>query len=211
VKWHIYKVNSLIVFSILVNQWSHMRLLMALHICMTDDVCDTINCGQGTCIPSSSFPGFDCECDPGWKKIQIGPLIFPSCVIPNCTVDFGCGNGAPPPPPPPIAPLPPLNLSSPCNLVWCGDGTCVVNGNGHICSCYEGSSNLFNVTEFACFKQCYLGADCNGVGFSRTITPPPSKSGLSGSENGTTEASNSFKGACASTIILLAASILSWV
>jgi hypothetical protein len=48
-------------------------------------VCAMIKCGQGTCKPSNaSIIGFDCECDPGWKEIQIGPLTFPSCVIPNC-------------------------------------------------------------------------------------------------------------------------------
>jgi hypothetical protein len=41
-----------------------------------------------------------------------------------------------------------------CNLVWCGDGTCVANGTGHICRCNEDSANLFNMTGFACFKKC---------------------------------------------------------
>ncbi|KAH7547338.1 hypothetical protein FEM48_Zijuj01G0299100 [Ziziphus jujuba var. spinosa] len=78
-------------------------------------VCAAINCGQGTCKASNaSLLGFDCECYPGWKKIQIGPLTFPSCLLPNCTVDFQCGKGSPPPspPPPPVSLPPPLNLSN---------------------------------------------------------------------------------------------------
>lgn len=52
----------------------------------TDPVCAFVNCGQGSCIASST--GFDCECYPGWKKIQIGVLTFPSCVVPNCEFVF---------------------------------------------------------------------------------------------------------------------------
>ena len=46
--------------------------------------CAVIDCVQGTCKDSSSFLGFECECYPGWKAIQIGYLTFPACVIPNC-------------------------------------------------------------------------------------------------------------------------------
>ncbi|KAF5957112.1 hypothetical protein HYC85_004337 [Camellia sinensis] len=63
-------------------------------------VCAIVNCGQGTCVPSNAtLLGFECDCYPGWKTIQIG------------TLDFQCGNGAPPPPPPPPPPLP-FNASS---------------------------------------------------------------------------------------------------
>lgn len=55
------------------------------YIYVAEIVCSAINCGQGTCKASNaSFLGFDCECYPGWKTIQIGPLTFPSCLIPNC-------------------------------------------------------------------------------------------------------------------------------
>ena len=46
--------------------------------------CAVIDCVQGTCKGSSSLPGLECECYPGWKAIQIGPLTFPAFVIPNC-------------------------------------------------------------------------------------------------------------------------------
>ncbi|KAL3598458.1 hypothetical protein D5086_006376 [Populus alba] len=177
---------------------------------LQDDVCALINCGEGACKASNaSVLGFDCECYSGWKKIQIGPLTFPSCIVPNCTVDFGCGNGAPPPPPPP-----PFDLLNPCNLVWCGDGTCVANGTGHICQCTEDSANLFNMTGFACLKKCYLGADCTDLvlGKSPPSPPPPAPTSSATSIlNGLLEASNSFKHLCALSMILLAAAFQTWL
>ncbi|KAJ6963407.1 hypothetical protein NC652_001894 [Populus alba x Populus x berolinensis] len=148
--------------------------LMAATVSSTlqGDVCALINCGQGTCQASNaSLLGFECECSSGWKKIEIGPLTFPSCVTPNCTsTDLGCGNGASPSPA--ACQPPPFNLSNPCNLVWCGDGTCVANGTGHICQCNEGSSNLLSETDLACFKQCSLGADCIGLLLGMSPSPP---------------------------------------
>ncbi|XP_039005912.1 uncharacterized protein LOC120133390 [Hibiscus syriacus] len=137
----------------------------------TGIVCSIIDCGQGTCQPSNaSLLGFDCLCKPGWKKIPIGPFTFPSCLIPNCTIDFHCGKGSPSPPPPPAFLPPTANQTSQCDLVWCGDGECVSNGTGHICQCHQGSENLFNSSGLACFKPCYLGADCQGLNLS--VNPP---------------------------------------
>ncbi|MBA0691075.1 hypothetical protein Goari_008723 [Gossypium aridum] len=134
--------------------------------------CSVIDCGQGTCQASNnSLLGFDCLCKPGWKKIQIGPVTFPSCLVPNCTVDFDCGKGSPPPPSLP----PPPNQTNNCDLVWCGDGECVSNGTGYICQCHQGSENLFNSSGLACFKPCYFGADCQdlGLNFPSGNPPPP--------------------------------------
>ncbi|THG05111.1 hypothetical protein TEA_012917 [Camellia sinensis var. sinensis] len=220
-------------------------------------LCAIVNCGQGTCVPSNAtLLGFECDCYPGWKTIQIGPLTFPSCVVPNFKVrdwvsppllekregggserlgkrDHDCVDRRrreimtrvrgddrviaigkregmrrkahlifnvgtvlrrhphhhhhhlrsmlPPPPPPPPPPFT-FNASSPCNLIWCGDGKCVVNGTGHYCQCFDGSSNLLDNPEFACFQQCYFGADCNTrFGASRSPPPPPpSNSGSPG-------------------------------
>ncbi|KAG6792298.1 hypothetical protein POTOM_001442 [Populus tomentosa] len=144
-------------------------MLFSLLFMCTGDVCALINCGQGTCQASNaSLLGFECECSSGWKKIEIGPLTFPSCVTPNC--EFLSLT--------PICAqvlildvamelhlhLQLVNLHrsisqttfcfAACNLVWCGDGTCVANGTGHICQCNEGSSNLLSETDLACFKQC---------------------------------------------------------
>ncbi|TQE04420.1 hypothetical protein C1H46_009940 [Malus baccata] len=126
-----------------------------------DIVCELVHCGQGVCkVSNETLLGFDCECNPGWKKIPIGPFTYPACVIPNCTVNFQCdGSASPPPPPAPVVPPPG------CEFVWCGDGTCVANGTGHICQCPEGTWNLLDTPELACFKACYLGGDCKSKGF----------------------------------------------
>ncbi|XWS20358.1 hypothetical protein CRYUN_Cryun31cG0094600 [Craigia yunnanensis] len=88
-------------------------LVMLMMEDVADIVCSFINCGQGTCKASNnSLLGFDCECNPGWRKIQIGPLTFPTCLIPNCTVDFHCGNESPSAPPPPASLPPPANQIS---------------------------------------------------------------------------------------------------
>lgn len=49
-----------------------------------DPMCEFVDCGEGRCIASNGVLGFDCECNPGWKKIRIGALTFPSCIVPNC-------------------------------------------------------------------------------------------------------------------------------
>lgn len=54
--------------------------------CMADIECQFINCGEGVCKASNeTLLGFDCECNPGWKKIHVGVglLTIPTCV-PNC-------------------------------------------------------------------------------------------------------------------------------
>ncbi|KAL7140033.1 hypothetical protein ABFS83_09G093700 [Erythranthe nasuta] len=135
-----------------------------------DDVCANVDCVKGKCVQSSgSIFGYDCECFFGWKKVELGPLIIPACVLPNCTLDLECEGGAPPPPLPPS-----FDVSNPCNFVWCGDGSCVVNGTGHYCQCNQGSSNLLSNTSLVCLKQCSFGADCSALGFCPpVITEPP--------------------------------------
>ncbi|EYU21572.1 hypothetical protein MIMGU_mgv1a019236mg, partial [Erythranthe guttata] len=65
-------------------------------------------------------------------------------------------------------------LSIACNFVWCGDGSCVVNGTGHYCQCNQGSSNLLSNISLVCLKQCSFGADCSALGFGPpVITEPP--------------------------------------
>ncbi|KAJ8773473.1 hypothetical protein K2173_004303 [Erythroxylum novogranatense] len=174
----------------------------------TPTACKLINCGQGTCVANGSAAlGFGCQCNTGWEKMQLGPLTFPSCVVPNCTLDFQCGDASPPPPPVSVPPAP-FNISSPCNLVWCGDGTCTANGSDHICECNKGSANLFNKTNLACFRECSFGADCFnlGLGFPRSSLPAPSPpaSGSVGNGSGT-EDSYSSRGLRTLTLILLPA------
>ncbi|GAB2293584.1 hypothetical protein Dimus_027793 [Dionaea muscipula] len=144
-------------------------------------VCNLINCGEGKCVESNtSFFGVDCQCNPGWNKLQFGPLIFPACVIPNCTVNFDCGSGSPSPAvaPPPSA-VAGFNLFDICSYMWCGDGSCRKNGSsgGYSCECNAGSANLMNSSSLPCFKPCYLGANCVGLNISvespPTSSPPP--------------------------------------
>ncbi|XVE54339.1 hypothetical protein DITRI_Ditri03aG0072200 [Diplodiscus trichospermus] len=133
------------------------------------NACATVDCGQGTCRETdSSLLGFECDCYSGWKHFQIGPLVLPPCIIPNCTLDFSCGEGSPPPPSPPN-----FNLSDPCTLTWCGDGSCKTNGTGYECDCNAGSDNLLDMPDLPCFKECSLGADCHGVGLGKPPPPPP--------------------------------------
>ncbi|KAJ7962927.1 neurogenic locus notch-like protein 3-like [Quillaja saponaria] len=171
-----------------------------------DIVCAFINCGQGKCVASNTTGiGFDCDCQSGWKKMQIGPLTFPSCVVPNCTIDFQC-NGSPPPPPPPTPPAaapppPPFTLANPCTFTWCGDGTCVTNGTGYNCQCNEGSANLMNLSGLACFKKCYFGADCN-------VASPPS--GNSGSQ-GAREVPNCSRNLHILTMTIVVAFFITWI
>ncbi|KAK9923267.1 hypothetical protein M0R45_031696 [Rubus argutus] len=138
---------------------------------LQDIVCSVVDCGQGKCklsndsshsivVPYIGPVGFDCDCKPGWKEIQIGSFTYPSCLIPNCTINFGC-NSSPSQP----GPLPPPSLVPQCALVWCNDGTCVANGtsSGYSCKCNEGSLNLFDLPGLPCFKTCSFGADCKSL------------------------------------------------
>ncbi|XP_062023306.1 uncharacterized protein LOC133739535 [Rosa rugosa] len=139
-----------------------------------DIVCSVpgVNCAQGKCkysndsshsidVPGLGRVGFDCDCNPGWKKIQIGPFTYPSCLIPDCTVNVGCDLSPPQPPPFP----PPLVIPQ-CALVWCGDGTCIANGtSGYICQCNEGTLNMLDNPQLACLKTCAFGGDCKKLGF----------------------------------------------
>ncbi|KAI3996201.1 hypothetical protein MKX01_022695, partial [Papaver californicum] len=109
------------------------------------DVCSLVNCVQGKCKPSNVTFLPDCDCNPGWKKLQIGDISFPLCIVPDST--------SPAPPPPPE------NNTATC--LWCGDGTCVKDGDANICKCNQGSANR------------YFGADCNNLGFGSGSPPPP--------------------------------------
>ncbi|PPR97694.1 hypothetical protein GOBAR_AA22993 [Gossypium barbadense] len=163
--------------------------------------CSVIDCGQGTCQASNnSLLGFDCLCKPGWKKIQIGPFTFPSCLVPNYwwlifiqAPTQGIKEGA--------------LLLTDCDLVWCGDGECVSNGTGYICQCHQNSENLFNSSGLACFKPCYFGADCQGLGlkFPSGNPPPPPPS-----SNSPTSYGNGLKGvsSCSGTLYALTVIVL---
>ncbi|KAA8540445.1 hypothetical protein F0562_024636 [Nyssa sinensis] len=173
---------------------------------LQDDACTSANCVEGKCIVSTAtLLGFDCECNPGWSKLGVGFFTLPACIVPNCTLNFQCGDGSPPPPPPP---LPSLNFTSPCGLVWCGDGNCVVNETKYYCQCNEGSSNLLDLPALPCFKQCYLGADCQGVGLGHQPPPPSAASRGNGGSNAVPNCSRTLH---ALSIIMLSIIFLTWI
>lgn len=159
--------------------------------------CAVMNCGEGTCIGSNvTTLGFDCVCKPGWKQIPVVSKIYPSCVLPNCTVNFQCGSGAPPAPPP----LQTNDTSNPCNFVYCGNGNCVVNDTSHYCQCDQGFANLFGKSSNACFEQCFFGADCKNLGLGEAA-PPSTSSGSP--KTGTNGASNIMRNFQALVVVTL--------
>ncbi|MFS7950545.1 hypothetical protein Hanom_Chr07g00584491 [Helianthus anomalus] len=78
-----------------------------------------------------------------------------------------------------------------CNLVWCGDGDCVVSGNDHYCQCHDRAANLLHNPKFICMQQCYLDGDCNHLGLFPP-PPPPSSVASPGPSGGKNGASYSF-------------------
>uniref|UniRef100_A0A0D9Z2E2 EGF-like domain-containing protein n=1 Tax=Oryza glumipatula TaxID=40148 RepID=A0A0D9Z2E2_9ORYZ len=154
-------------------------------------MCKTVACGKGNCTAASGFPGYRCECEPGWKQMHVGDQAsFLPCVIPNCSIDRACSNTIAPAP----APLPsPKNFSlptDPCQLAYCGSGGTCKNGTGlsYHCECSEGFSNLLNITTMPCFQNCSIGADCASIGLSPSSNSssspaPPGSAGISNNGN----------------------------
>uniref|UniRef100_A0A0E0CVJ0 EGF-like domain-containing protein n=1 Tax=Oryza meridionalis TaxID=40149 RepID=A0A0E0CVJ0_9ORYZ len=156
-------------------------------------MCKTVACGKGNCTAASGFPGYRCECEPGWKQMHVGDQAsFLPCVIPNCkgSIDRACSNTTAPAP----APLPsPKNFSlptDPCQLAYCGLGGTCKNGTGlsYHCECSEGFSNLLNITTMPCFQNCSIGADCASIGLSPSSNSssspaPPGSAGISNNGN----------------------------
>uniref|UniRef100_A0A0E0K929 EGF-like domain-containing protein n=1 Tax=Oryza punctata TaxID=4537 RepID=A0A0E0K929_ORYPU len=165
-------------------------------------ICKTVACGKGNCTAASGFPGYRCECEPGWKQMHVGDQSsFLPCVIPNCSIDRACSNTIAPAP----APLPsPKNFSlttDPCQLAYCGSGGTCKNGTGlsYHCECSEGFSNLLNITTMPCFQNCSIGADCASIGLSPSSNSssspaPPGSAGIS--NNGNAPACDVFYWTC---------------
>ncbi|KAK7255305.1 hypothetical protein RIF29_28712 [Crotalaria pallida] len=82
----------LILFTCNLSATSTQLTSSTLHDSLGLDVCKLVYCGKGTCnvAPNALF-GFRCDCDSGWKKLQIHlpPILgndtieFPPCIIPN--------------------------------------------------------------------------------------------------------------------------------
>ncbi|KAJ6762916.1 NEUROGENIC LOCUS NOTCH-LIKE PROTEIN [Salix purpurea] len=88
---------------------------------------------------------------------------FLPCVFPNCTLNYGTGQPAPPPVPQKEVPR---NISAfdPCYWMYCGEGQCTKNGTyRHTCTCNPGFSNLLNISYYPCYGPATLGSDCNDI------------------------------------------------
>ncbi|MCE3052028.1 hypothetical protein HAX54_051434 [Datura stramonium] len=74
-----------------------------------DGPCKYVDCGKGKCVETGELfgIGFECICDPGWTQIQLGPITYPACNVPNCVFGADCkgvelsGNQPTLPSPPP--------------------------------------------------------------------------------------------------------------
>ncbi|KAF9681707.1 hypothetical protein SADUNF_Sadunf05G0030600 [Salix dunnii] len=66
-------------------------------------LCQEVDCGKGTCVGDISYPlSYKCQCQTGWKQTQYDDDVndehkFLPCVIPNCTLNYGSCQPAPPP------------------------------------------------------------------------------------------------------------------
>ncbi|KAB1228221.1 hypothetical protein CJ030_MR7G004991 [Morella rubra] len=145
-------------------------------------VCEEVECGRGNCTVDISAPlGFVCQCDSGWQQTgnSSDDVTFLPCVIPNCTLNYGCQ-----PAPPPVQEKEiPRNLSffDPCYWVYCGQGKCTKNHTyTHTCQCDSGYFNLLNISAFPCYSECTLGSDCSRLG----ITVAKTTTSTNGSSNG---------------------------
>ncbi|CAL4925074.1 unnamed protein product [Urochloa decumbens] len=133
-------------------------------------ICDTAKCGMGTCreapglIPLTT--SYNCTCHPGWtqpKVLDIPPLPFAPCIIPDCPFDPSCFNLS-------LALPKGIPLTDPCVAINCGPGECKKGeGFSYSCDCDSGYANFLNLTAFPCVKSCVFGTSCSKLG----ITPPP--------------------------------------
>lgn len=174
---HIIAIFSLVLLPI----WSTAsNALPPIFSPIFENMCKEVNCGKGSCKASSNATfGFACECDAGWRQtrsVNDDFFKFLPCVVPNCTVNFSCGDKEAP------APTPDKRSNSsifePCHWAECGGGSCnKISPVTYSCDCQEGYYNLLNQTAFPCFKECALGMDCAQLGFdvmnNKSSSPSP--------------------------------------
>ncbi|KAK3200619.1 hypothetical protein Dsin_024034 [Dipteronia sinensis] len=136
-----------------------------------EKVCEEVDCGKGTCKADIKYPfSYICECNANWKRSLDDDvdedLKFLPCIIPNCTLNYGSCQPAPPPVPEKEIPHN-ISFYDPCNWIYCGEGTCNRSSTyKHICQCNSGFSNLLNTSYFPCYSECTLGADCGRLGIT---------------------------------------------
>ncbi|KAH7571921.1 hypothetical protein JRO89_XS04G0167100 [Xanthoceras sorbifolium] len=91
-----------------------------------EKVCEEVDCGKGACKADIKYPfSYICECDAGWKRSQDNDidedLRFLPCIIPNCTLNYGTCQPAPPPVPEKEVPHN-VSFYDPCYWIYCGEG-----------------------------------------------------------------------------------------
>ncbi|XP_027116336.1 uncharacterized protein [Coffea arabica] len=186
----VHTIPFLIIILIL-QTWSATSSIFAPFV--GGDVCKSAECGKGTCKPSndSNF-GFACQCDDGWKQARLehdDGLKFLPCVIPNCSLNYSCGQA--PPPAPAREKRANESIFDPCYWAVCGGGTCNKTSIfGHKCECQEGYYNILNVTAFPCFRECELGMDCKHLGIGVMNNTPASSPPSLLPENGQNQATS---------------------
>nr|CAB3499615.1 unnamed protein product [Digitaria exilis] len=171
----------------MVRRSAVLPLVLALIACAAGgggaSVCDTANCGKGSCTEVPLLPpNFECHCDPGWSH-ALNLFAFSPCIIPNCSFDGACLNITLEPP----TSLPPKDV---CAVVSCGEGGSCRAGIGanlfsYTCECRPGYANMLNLTALPCVKDCFFGSDCYALGLG-TAPPSPAPSGDHGSQEPTT-------------------------
>ncbi|KAF8672782.1 hypothetical protein HU200_049233 [Digitaria exilis] len=149
----------------MVRRSAVLPLVLALIACAAGgggaSVCDTANCGKGSCTEVPLLPpNFECHCDPGWSH-ALNLFAFSPCIIPN----------------------------SVCAVVSCGEGGSCRAGIGanlfsYTCECRPGYANMLNLTALPCVKG-FFGSDCYALGLG-TAPPSPAPSGDHGSQEPTT-------------------------
>ncbi|XP_057427085.1 uncharacterized protein LOC130720457 [Lotus japonicus] len=168
-----------------------------------DKVCEEVECGKGKCVVNTTYPlNFICECESGWKRTRdedsdkYGTSFLP-CVIPQCSLNYGC---QPAPPPVPEKSLP-HNLSAfdPCYWAYCGEGKCITNRTyTYGCECSPNFYNLLNISVFPCYSECTLGSDCSRLGIKVA-----NSTGDSTGDSGTSLASSILPGGSFQWMVML--------
>ncbi|EPS70628.1 hypothetical protein M569_04135, partial [Genlisea aurea] len=126
--------------------------------------CNGTRCGRGSCIPSLNTTfGFVCECEPGWRQARPDTdrlLLFLPCIVPNCTVNYGCSGEDRATDADPVPQLPSIQSNDKIDFIYyydCSGGICnQTSAIAHECICKDGFHNLMNDTIFPCYKQCKI-------------------------------------------------------
>ncbi|XP_020577184.1 vitamin K-dependent protein S-like isoform X2 [Phalaenopsis equestris] len=161
----------------LTKSTSSIPKLDANHADVDEDLCGNVDCGRGICkSPAANMAGFVCVCEPGWSQLHFGNHFrFLPCNIPDCDYQFSCYNESLDHSKPPFLNSTAGNIFDPCFWSFCGEGECErISAFDHKCKCKEGYSNLLNISNFPCIKECMLDANCDNLGYSLTNSTPSS-------------------------------------